>query len=73
MEQSILSLNSGELVELYHKINKTLTSHLLKGVSWDMEQDRIITLTEISKELTRRKIEVDPASMSKDSGLHVGV
>jgi hypothetical protein len=71
MEQSILSLNSGELVELYHKINKTLTSHLLKGVSWDMEQDRIITLTEISKELTRRKIEFDGRGTSKDAELHV--
>lgn len=62
MEPGILSLSSEELIELFHKINKELTSHLLDGASWDKEQDRIATLTEISKELTRRKIEIGGAT-----------
>ena len=61
MEHEIYSLASEELVKLYHKINSELGKSILGGSPLNEQQDRIKTLSEISKELTRRRIEVgDP-------------
>jgi hypothetical protein len=59
MQQQLALLNSDELVALYHKINAELRKHLLDGSPWSEQQERINTLTEISKELTKRKVEID--------------
>lgn len=59
MNPAIFSQSAEELILLYHQVNKELTTHLLDGGSWDEQQQRISTLNEISKELTKRKIEID--------------
>lgn len=58
MEQEFSSLSSEELIEWYHKINAELRKYLLEGAPWNEQQERINTLTSISKELTRRRIEL---------------
>jgi hypothetical protein len=68
MLHGISDKSSGDLVLLYHKINKELTAHLLNGDSWTEQEERITTLTEISKELTRRKVEIYPEDEIGGSG-----
>jgi hypothetical protein len=59
MQQEILSRTAEELIVMYHEINKELASHLLNGDAWNEQQDRILMLNEISKELTRRKVPLE--------------
>jgi len=59
MEQELVSLSSDELVKLYHKVNAELARHLLNGSCLTEQQERITTLSRISKELWQRKIKVE--------------
>ena len=59
MEQELVSLSSDELVELYHQVNAELSKQLLNGSSLNEQQERITTLSIISKELWQRKIKVE--------------
>jgi hypothetical protein len=59
MQEDILSKSVEELILLYHEINKELRNHLLSGDAWQEQQERIRMLTQISKELTRRKVRLE--------------
>jgi hypothetical protein len=59
MEYEMASLASEELVELYHKTNSELSKNILAGSPLNEQEDRIKALSEISKELTRRRIEIE--------------
>ena len=48
------SLNSDDLIELYHKTNKELTKQFLARVPWSEQQEKINLLSSIAKELARR-------------------
>jgi hypothetical protein len=56
MKTQIQDLGSMELVELYHKTNADIRKSLIDGASWDELKDMIAMLTELSKEIARRKI-----------------
>ena len=58
MELELVSLNSDELVKLYHQVNAELAKQLLNGFSLNEQQERIGTLSRISKHLPQRKITV---------------
>ena len=58
MDSEFTSLSSNELVNLYHKINTDLRKRFLDRAPWGEKQERINILSEISKELTKRKIEL---------------
>jgi hypothetical protein len=55
MNIEISSLNSEELVRLFHKINTELTRAFSDHASWTEQQLRINQLTKISEELSKRK------------------
>lgn len=65
MDFELTSLPSEELVQLYHKVNSELKTHLLNGAPWKEQQDRIKTLNQISRELSQRKIEVENQKVLK--------
>jgi hypothetical protein len=56
MEQELKSLSSDELVKLYYTVNSELTKQLLNGSPWNEQQGRIGTLSQISRELSQRRI-----------------
>jgi len=64
MEQEFSSLSSEELIEWYHRTNSELRKYLLEGAPWNEQQERINTLTSISKELIRRRIELKRQMLS---------
>lgn len=65
MEQQIASLSSDELIALYHTTNTELTKNLLSGAAWQEQQERINLLTEISKTLTKRKVEIESGNIER--------
>lgn len=67
MQPEITSLQSNELILLFHQVNKELRQNLIDGASWDQQQEKIGTLTEISRELTRRKIELNKTDTPTES------
>lgn len=54
MDDALSSLSTEELERMFHKINKELTNQFLNRVNWDEQQQRIESLSKISKELNRR-------------------
>ena len=65
MKQNISLLNETELVELYHTINAELKEQFLNRVPWEAQQEKINHLTQISKELMKRKTEHELHSNSE--------
>jgi hypothetical protein len=63
MEQELATLSSDELMKLYYKVNSELTKQLLNGSPWNEQQGRISTLSQISKELSQRRITVEDKSV----------
>jgi hypothetical protein len=57
MEQNLASFSSEDLITMYHRINADLTKQFLNRVPWNEQQERINSLSKISKELSRRSIE----------------
>jgi hypothetical protein len=68
MQTEINSLQPDELILLFHQINSELRKNLIDGASWEQQQERISMLSEISKELTRRKIELNENDTVKQPG-----
>jgi hypothetical protein len=56
MKIKIQDLGSTELVELYHRTNADIRRNLIDGISWDELKDTVALLTDLSKEISRRKI-----------------
>jgi hypothetical protein len=56
MKIKIQDLGSTELVELYHRTNADIRRNLIDGTSWDELKDTVALLTDLSKEISRRKI-----------------
>jgi hypothetical protein len=56
MEIEIHSLSAKELVELYHRTNAGIRKQLIDGRSWTELKDTIALLTELSKEISKRKL-----------------
>ena len=56
MKMQIQDLRSTELVELYHKTNSEIRRNLIDGASWDELKDTIALLTNLSKEISKRRI-----------------
>jgi hypothetical protein len=56
MKIPIHDLGATELVALYHKTNSDIRKNLIDGVSWVELKDMIALLTELSKEISRRRI-----------------
>ena len=63
MERELATLSSDELVKLYHQVNAELAKQLLNGSSLHEQQERISTLSKISRELWQRKIKVENKSL----------
>lgn len=57
--EELASLSSEELIAMYHKINAELTKQFLNRAPWNEQQERINKLSKISKELMRRKFELN--------------
>ena len=55
-------MKSEELVNLYSKMDEELKRELLSGEAWDQVKYKVDTITEISKELTKRNISFKQAS-----------
>jgi hypothetical protein len=62
--EELISLSSDELIVMYHKVNAELTKQFLNRTSWNEQQERIKQLSEISKELIRREVEVNKRNTS---------
>ena len=62
MEIQIHSLDSKELVELYHKTNAEIRKQLIDGSSWSELKDTIALLTGLSKEISKRKLSLNDSS-----------
>lgn len=56
MEIQIHSLSAKELVELYHRTNGVIRKQLIDGRSWTDLKDTITLLTDLSKEISKRKL-----------------
>lgn len=56
MKNQLHDLGSTELVALYHKTNSDIRKSLIDGASWDELKDIIALLTDLSKEISRRRI-----------------
>jgi hypothetical protein len=69
MQTEINSLQSDELILLFHQINSELRKNLIDGASWDQQQEKISMLSEISKELMKRKIEFSKHDTATEPGL----
>jgi len=67
MEIQIHALNSVELVELYHRINAEIRKQLIDGSSWIELKDSIALLTNLSKEISKRKIVLNNADGPADT------
>ena len=59
MEIDLTSLNLQELSELYEKANEELRQSLINGFSWKEVKAKRDIVTEIAKELHRKKEAVD--------------
>ena len=55
MEYDLTSLNLQELSELYEKANEELRQSLINGLSWKEVKAKRDVVTEIAKELHRKK------------------
>lgn len=55
----IRSMKTEELLNLYNKMNAEVNKQLISGTSWYLIKDEVDYLTELSKELTKRKINLD--------------
>lgn len=60
----IASMKSEELLNLFNKMDADVNKQLLSGASWDSIKDQVDNLTELSKELMKRKIQVNPTNTS---------
>jgi hypothetical protein len=65
MNIEISSMNSEELVRLFHQINSELTREFNNHASWTEQQERINQLTKISEELSKRKTNKANLSLSE--------
>ena len=65
MEHDFASLHSEELIELYYTTNSELSKNLLSGAPWHEQQERIAILTQISRELTQRKVDLQTMHANK--------
>jgi len=54
MERELASLNTDDLVAMYHKINAELARQFINRASFDEQQERISSLSSISRELSKR-------------------
>lgn len=55
----IKSMKTEELLNLYNKMDAEVNKQLISGTSWDKIKVEVDYLTELSKELTKRKIDLD--------------
>ena len=55
----IKSMKTEELLNLYNKMDADVNKQLISGTSWDKIKDEVDYLTELSKELTKRKVNLD--------------
>lgn len=60
----IKSMKTEELLNLYNKMDADVNKQLISGTSWDKIKDEVDYLTELSKELMQRKIQVNPSNNS---------
>ena len=59
MEHDLTGLNLQELSELYEKANEELRQSLISGLSWKEVKAKRDVVTDIAKELHRKKESVD--------------
>lgn len=64
MYPEIKSLKSNELVDFYTRLNHELQQQLLDGAEWDTVKEQMDYLTELSKEITTRRINFNPGASS---------
>lgn len=60
----IKSMKTEELLNLYNKMDADVNKQLISGTSWDKIKVEVDYLTELSKELMQRKIQVNPSNNS---------
>lgn len=60
----IKSMKTEELLNLYNKMDAEVNKQLISGTSWDKIKVEVDYLTELSKELMQRKIQVNPSNNS---------
>ena len=60
----IQSMKTEELLNLYKKMDAEVNKQLISGTSWDIIKDEVDYLTELSKELTKRKINLNSPNTS---------
>lgn len=69
MEIQIKDLSSAELVELYHRTNAHIRKNLIDGVSWNELRDTIALLTDLTKEISKRRISLGENDSPADTPL----
>lgn len=60
MLPDIKRMDSKDLVTYYSKLNAEVNKRLLSGDTWETVKEDIHNLTEMTKELTARKISFNP-------------
>lgn len=59
MEEQIHALSSAELMNLYHTTNAQIRRELIDGKPWTDLKDSLALITELSKEISKRKLSVN--------------